>query len=177
MGAEVSVVIHRETKAVANQNNAFLRALWKTYPQRMQRAGAPRPVNDQPIRRKISSTWECRKAMAQEARVVPFIHCGPLGKSIITSVAKAFGSTPEELAGRSRYRYMVRARFVAYRLLRDQTYGSGANRWSLPQIGLMLGRDHSTVCYGLDQFEIWIKRDEEMRGIYESLSEQIGEAA
>lgn len=58
---------------------------------------------------------------------------------IIYVVAEHYGISPSELLSRSRVKSVAEARSVAYALARDIT------PTSLPEIGDVFGRDHSTV--------------------------------
>jgi chromosomal replication initiator protein len=58
---------------------------------------------------------------------------------IIYVVSEHYGISPSELLGRSRLKSVAQARAVAYALARDIT------PTSLPEIGDVFGRDHTTV--------------------------------
>lgn len=93
------------------------------------------------------------------------------GRSIIRSVAVMYEITPSELVGKRRGRHFVCARIVASRLLRDLKWLDGTPRFSLPQIGRMIGgRDHSTICYHLDVFDAYCQKYPYMRAAYEALA-------
>lgn len=96
---------------------------------------------------------------------------GPISRKIIDSTAEAFGLQPEVLLSGSRKTQHVCARFVAMRLFRDIMRSDGEHRFSLPQIGkIMGGKDHSSVCHAMQVFEAKCRRFPAMREAYESLS-------
>ena len=78
-------------------------------------------------------------------------------KRIVEAVAAHFEVTVEELTGPARQPYLVHARAVAYHLLRDRVDGFGQPRMSLPRIAAFFGRDHSTICYAIDHFDIYCR--------------------
>ena len=57
-------------------------------------------------------------------------------------IASLYGLTLEKLQGKGRFARHVRARRDCYAYLREQG-------WSLPQIGGLFGRDHTTIMYAL----------------------------
>jgi hypothetical protein len=94
-----------------------------------------------------------------------------LGHSVIRSVAEAYEIDPEDVTGKCRSRHLICARVIASRLLRDLTWKDGTARFSLPQIGRMLNRDHSTICYHLDVFDAYCRKYPFMREVYDALRE------
>jgi chromosomal replication initiator protein len=66
---------------------------------------------------------------------------------ILAETARYFGLTREELCSRSRSRQLTAARHVAMYLVRELT------SLSLPKIGELFDRDHSTVMYGTGKIE------------------------
>lgn len=65
---------------------------------------------------------------------------------VLEQVARESGVPVAELVGRSRARYVVWARHRAMARLRDEG-------WSLPAIGEVFGRDHTTVLHGIRRME------------------------
>lgn len=63
-------------------------------------------------------------------------------QSVLQAVANRHRLTIDDIKGPSRKAYICRARWDAMRLLRDRGL-------SLPSIGRMLNRDHTTVVHGL----------------------------
>lgn len=76
---------------------------------------------------------------------------------LIESVAKVSGLDVEDLYSKSRWKPHVRARAMAYRLLRDRESRFGGPRYSLPQIGSWFHREHSVVAHALNMFDIYAK--------------------
>lgn len=74
----------------------------------------------------------------------------PRAREIVTRAAQQHGITVAELLGRSQELRIAHARQQAYAelyALRDpQTEGA---RYTLPAIGRIFGRDHSTVLHGV----------------------------
>lgn len=62
--------------------------------------------------------------------------------AVLGEVGAKHGIGLEQIAGLSRERHVVRARYEAISRLRDECH------LSYPSIGSMLGRDHSSVMYG-----------------------------
>lgn len=87
---------------------------------------------------------------------------------IVSTVATAFGVTPERMLGRDRSREIALPRQVAMYLLREVA------NISLPQIGQALGgRDHTTVMYACDKVADLIERDDRLRRQVIVLRDQI----
>lgn len=76
-------------------------------------------------------------AVIDAARVV-----SARARDVIAEVAREHEVTPEQVMGRSVHRHVVRARWAAMARLREAGL-------SYPRIGRILGRDHSTVMYGI----------------------------
>ena len=62
---------------------------------------------------------------------------------VIAEVADEHFVTPDSLLGRERFPEVVRARFHAWHRIRAE-FGH-----SLPHIGQVFGRDHSTILHGI----------------------------
>jgi chromosomal replication initiator protein len=87
---------------------------------------------------------------------------------IIKQVAQVFGSTVEEICGRSRTREVALPRQVAMYLLREEA------GFSLPQIGEVLGgRDHTTVMYGCEKIIEMLDTDDRLRRQVMQVKEQL----
>jgi hypothetical protein len=67
-------------------------------------------------------------------------------ETVLVEVAAESGVSVDELLGRSRQKYVVWARQRAMLRLRK-------GGWSLPAIGRVFGRDHTTVLYGVRKME------------------------
>lgn len=81
---------------------------------------------------------------------------------IVQDVARAFEVSPAELRLPDRHQRITRARFAAYRMMREE------RGLSYTQIGRMLGhRDHSTVMLGIRQAVRLLASDAEFAARYE----------
>lgn len=161
-----SVVIHRENKVRREENRRFLRVLCREYPALFPSGSVvppPPPVPPAPAVSVVRPSAVERYAKRHTGRG------GAISRAIIAAVAAEFGLTPIELTDHKRVRPRPRARFIAYRMLRDVTWANGDPRYSTPQIAYLMNRDHSTVVYGLQQFDLWAARDDEFRRTYERL--------
>jgi hypothetical protein len=90
-------------------------------------------------------------------------------REIIARVAEAFMVTPEQIAGKGKFRRLVHARAVVYRLLREMRRPTGEPLFSFPQIASYVNRDHSTICHSVQSFDIYCKTNPEIREVYERL--------
>ena len=81
---------------------------------------------------------------------------------ILDAVAAAFDVEAGEIQGKSQKWRFVHPRFAAVRLIRERT------RWSTPQIGKKLGRDHSTVIHALRRAEELYAHDAAWREKYDA---------
>jgi chromosomal replication initiation ATPase DnaA len=95
-------------------------------------------------------------------------------REMIAAVANEFGLAPEDITSKSRAAKHVIARAVVIRLLRDRKRGNGEHAFSTPQIGWLLGRDHSTICHSLDQFGDYISRSPKAEQVYSDLRGFVG---
>lgn len=96
---------------------------------------------------------------ALSANTVPVNELGPLSGEIILDAVAAYHHLPSELlAGKSRVRSLVLARYIAMYLIRKHT------ELSLSEIGdLFNGRDHSSVIHGVRKIEALVSTTSEMR--------------
>jgi len=96
---------------------------------------------------------------ALSANTVPVNELGPLSGEIILDAVAAYHHIPSELlAGKSRVRSLVLARYIAMYLIRKNT------ELSLSEIGdLFNGRDHSSVIHGVRKIEALVSTTSEMR--------------
>ncbi len=76
---------------------------------------------------------------------------------IVEEVARYYSLDADLLRGRGRSKDIARSRQIAMYLAREETQAS------LPQIGEVLGRDHTTVLYGCDQISQKIEQDDGLR--------------
>ncbi len=70
-------------------------------------------------------------------------HTGLTMMEVVEAVARASGLDCKDLLGRRRTRPLARARHLAMYLVREMCPGA-----SLPAIGYLLDRDHTTVLHG-----------------------------
>lgn len=66
----------------------------------------------------------------------------PIGRVVLSAVAEAADIPLKVMRGRRRERRFVLARWAVMHVLAE-------SQWSLPQIGRLLARDHTTVLHGL----------------------------
>lgn len=73
---------------------------------------------------------------------------------LIDEAARVFEVTPEDLIGRRRKKRYTHPRFALFKALRER--GN-----SLPQIGMWLGRHHTTVMSGIGVADWLVKHDKD----------------
>ncbi|MCC6175522.1 MAG: chromosomal replication initiator protein DnaA [Chloroflexi bacterium] len=73
--------------------------------------------------------------------------------AIVDAVARHFGVTVEDLRGKARHQKIVAPRHLAMYLLREDA------RLSYPQIGALLGRDHTSALHGYEKIGAEIDRN------------------
>ena len=83
------------------------------------------------------------------------------------AVARHFNLPMEALTGKKRERDIVNARQIAMHLIRELT------ETSLPGIGNLFGKDHSTVVHSCDRMRTQIPKDDALRKLIEDLIIQI----
>jgi len=76
---------------------------------------------------------------------------------IVETVASFYNLPTEVLKGRGRSKEIVLPRQLAMYLAREETDAS------LPEIGKVLGRDHTTVIYGHEKISTLIEENESLR--------------
>jgi chromosomal replication initiator protein len=76
---------------------------------------------------------------------------------IVEEVARFYNLDPELLRGRGRSKKIARSRQIAMYLAREETQAS------LPQIGDVLDRDHTTILYGYEKISQQIEEDDKLR--------------
>lgn len=74
-------------------------------------------------------------------------------RGILASVANAHDVSLEDLRGPSRKRRYTFPRQEAMWRIRQVRVTAGGYRYSLPQIGDFLGRDHATIIHGVRAYE------------------------
>lgn len=84
--------------------------------------------------------------LAQQTEALPVLPPALHWKAILAQVSKKHGVTISEIVGRQRSMHIVDARYeVMWRMKTETTL-------SLTQIGVRLGRDHSTVMHGVKKY-------------------------
>lgn len=100
------------------------------------------------------------------ADAAPSLHAKAYGwvTRLAVVVADEWGVAADELTNRYRAaETILRPRFVLIWLLRE------ASDYSLPHIGRLVQRDHSSVLYGFKRVEAWRKGDEAFRYLTDQL--------
>jgi chromosomal replication initiator protein len=78
-------------------------------------------------------------------------------EEIVEEVARYYNLNTEKLCGRGRRKEIARSRQIAMYLAREETQAS------FPQIGEVIGRDHTTVLYGHEKISQQIEKDDSLR--------------
>jgi chromosomal replication initiator protein len=86
---------------------------------------------------------------------------------VIKAVAEFYRISEQEIKGRRRRRDIVRPRQVAMYLARKETQAS------LLEIGAALGRDHTTVIYGVEKIDGLLQEDSTLRREVMSIQERL----
>lgn len=93
--------------------------------------------------------WQTSDCLRRVARALDAqSHCERMA-SILDDVAARYGVAPKDILGPSRCHELVYARHEAMYLMRETRAPSGFRRFTLPQIGRFMRRDHSTVVSGI----------------------------
>jgi chromosomal replication initiation ATPase DnaA len=87
-----------------------------------------------------------------------------LTSDFIKAAAEMFCVHPRDLASHYKFDFLMKPRFALYKALR-------LRGWSYPQIGRVLGRDHSTIIYGTKRAEYYAERDAEYAAKIKALAE------
>ena len=87
-----------------------------------------------------------------------------LKTDIIKLAANKFCVDHRDLTGPYRFKFLMRPRFAVAKVLRERGC-------SLPEIGRLTNRDHSTVRYQIEQAEYFMSRDPEYAAIVKELIE------
>lgn len=172
----VPVFLARQEAGIRNRH--FLNSLWRTYPEKkpmyLREKALPQRIADNiPDRKEEWTRPLSGSALMSAVSYHDGIKSGkPVSKAVIAAVAQWFGLTPSQITGKSRFKYIVSARFVAMRLLHEMYYETGAKRFSYPMIGSFFGgRDHSTVIHAIKTFDDRARAYPEMIEAYEALRE------
>jgi chromosomal replication initiator protein len=89
---------------------------------------------------------------------------------VLNTVAEFYGIDLDEVKGRGRNREVVVPRQMAMYLLREETNAS------LPQIGEIFGRDHTTVMYSVEKMAEMIDTDTQRRREMLTIKERLYQA-
>ncbi len=88
-------------------------------------------------------------------------------EEIVQEVASYYNLTPETLHGRKRSKKVALSRQIAMYLAREETQAS------LPQLGEIFGRDHTTVLYGYEKIKEQIEKNDALRRDALSIRERL----
>ena len=91
----------------------------------------------------------------------------PTPEMIIREVSRYYCIPVEKLQGSGRSKDMVLPRQVAMYLVREMT------DYSLPEIGKVFSRDHTTVLHSINKIENYLKETSEMDNIIKTLKANI----
>ena len=160
-----------QERSIVAGSRRLLIALWDAHPRHMAARGCIRPKVEATKTRSAPPRKPVIEGRpAPRIRVVHQRKPGPLGQSIIDMAAAAFKIEPEQITGLARTNYIVSARFVVCKILREQTWADGSTRFSYPHIGSFLGgRDHSTIIHAVETFDDRARKYPEMWLGYESV--------
>ena len=96
---------------------------------------------------------------------------GRLGISVsgrlVASACAHFGVTVDELRSQRRHGAISRARWAIAHVLIDRV------GWSLPRVGALLAKDHTSILYGWRKSQSLIRLDEDFYAAVELLEQEI----
>jgi len=96
----------------------------------------------------------CLPGFGAPPRIVPE---GPHGKAFfnqtLAAVAASHGVSPADVLGPVRVRYLVHARQELAWRMRNARDAHGRPRFSMPQIGAWMNRDHTTILHAVRAHE------------------------
>ena len=93
--------------------------------------------------------------------------CVPSPEIIVEETAKYYTMEPRQILGTSRTKDVVQARQVAIYLIRSIT------NLSLPEIGKVFGKDHTTIMHSLSKIETQIKTNRDLTEIIRDIKSNI----
>lgn len=153
--------MHEMNAMTREASNLYRNAIWRAHPHTRPdhvRAAQEAPTNDdRPEKRKRDYIIIPRT----EPFVLRTMEHGP--KFVVAEIARYFGLTYHDLTASYRDRHIVRARQLAYLILREREL-------SYPRIGALLNRDHSSVIHGIAVMRDMIRREEKYAVAYDELS-------
>ena len=91
----------------------------------------------------------------------------PTPDLILKEVSKYYSITTDKLSASNRSKEMVQPRQVAMYLVRHLT------DYSLPEIGKVFSRDHTTVLHSIHKIDEYLKNTEDMKNIIDDLTKNI----
>lgn len=77
---------------------------------------------------------------------VPFHNLSKTERELVLTAQHQTGVAWRSLTEKRNHKHLVRARWQAFKVFRDAGY-------SLPEIGRVFGKDHTTVLHGLKRLE------------------------
>jgi len=86
---------------------------------------------------------------------------------LVACACAHFGVTPDELRSQRRHGNISRARWAIAHVLIDRV------GWSLPRVGALLGKDHTSILYGWRKSQALIRTDEEFYAVVGMLEQEI----
>ena len=75
-----------------------------------------------------------------------------LKSDFVNAAAEMFCIHPRDLVGPYRYQFLLPARFALSKALR-------LRGWTLPAIGRLVNRDHTTIIYQIERADYYMERD------------------
>ena len=93
-------------------------------------------------------------------------------QNIIDAACRVFEVSKEDLYCSQR-RHVASARAAVYHEIRKAGKVEKRNHYSIPLIGRLFGRDHSTVISGLKRYMEWRKYDPEFRELAERMENEL----
>lgn len=91
----------------------------------------------------------------------------PTPELILKEVGKYYSIQTDKISSANRSKEMVQPRQVAMYLVRNLT------EYSLPEIGKVFSRDHTTVLHSIHRIEEYLKTTDDMKNIIEDLTKNI----
>lgn len=86
---------------------------------------------------------------------------------LIACACSHFGVTADELRSQRRHGSISRARWAIAHVLIDRV------GWSLPRVGALLNKDHTSILYGWRKSQSLIRLDEDFYAAVELLEQQL----
>ena len=86
---------------------------------------------------------------------------------LVASACAHFGVTADELRSQRRHGAISRARWAIAHVLIDRV------GWSLPRVGALLNKDHTSILYGWRKSQSLIRLDEDFYAAVEMLEQQL----